>query len=293
MNGEDKETYSGQLLSSDSVDSLGEAGGLIDLAAVDETRASQEDAGLAGLGLVQGVELGVGNGLGNILLGNSARGNALENLDGLLGALADGGGRARELNSQETGVRVGEVGGRDGETGSAGGGLGEEAEARGPFDAGLAAEKGGKDGNLGLGRVVAGAGESNDDGVASSVARSLLTTEVLAGIGLQGLAASRGSGHVLEELADPLGEGIGSGAIGDDSDVGPGVDNVGEAGNVILVQVLLEGSRGSRVQGGTQTRVEGDGVGVVEGDSGDIGIESDLLEAENALNLLVEFVGWQ
>lgn len=92
-------------------------------------------------------------------------------------------------------------------------------------------------------------------------------------------------------MADPLGESLGGSAIGDNGDVGLGVDNVGEAGDVLLVQVLLEGGRGGRVQRRAETRVEGDGVGVVEGESGDVGVESSLLETENTLDFLVELVG--
>lgn len=241
---------------------------------------------------VQGGELGVGNGLLDILLADVAAGDALENLDGLLGALADGGGGTGKLDGQEAGVGVGEVGGVDREARGAGGGLGEEAEARSPLDGGLAAEEGGENGNLRLGRVDARAGESNDDGVSGAAARSLLTTKVLAGLGLEGLAASGGRGDVLEELANPLGEGVGSGTVGDDGDVGLGVDNVGEAGNVLLVQVLLVGSRRTGVEGGTETSVEGDGVGVIEGNGGGIGIEGGLLGVEDTLDILVELVGW-
>lgn len=240
---------------------------------------------------VQGGELGVGNGLLDILLADVAAGDALENLDGLLGTLADGGGGTGKLDGQKAGVGVGEVGGVDREARGAGGGLGEEAEAGSPLDGGLAAEEGGENGDLRLGRVDAGAGESNDDGVSGTAARSLLTTKVLAGLGLEGLAASGGRGDVLEELANPLGEGVGSGTVGDDGDVGLGVDNVGEAGNVLLVQVLLVGSRRAGVEGGTEASVEGDGMGVIEGNGGGIGVEGGLLGVEDTLDILVELVG--
>jgi len=38
--------------------------------------------------------------------------------------------------------------------------------------------------------------------------------------------------------------------------------------------------------------VESDGVGVVEGGSGDVGVEYSLLVVKNTLDVLVEFVGW-
>jgi hypothetical protein len=121
---------------------------------------------------------------------------------------------------------------------------------------------------------------------------SLLTTIVLGSLNLQGLAALRSRGNILEELTNPLREILGRSTLSNESDVRLGVNDVGVASNVLLVQVLLVGSRGSRIDGGTQTDMEGDGVSVVEGESVDIGIEGSLLEMENSLNILVELVGY-
>lgn len=254
-----------------------------------EAGSSLEDARSTELSLLKGVELGVGNSLGDVLLAHRAIRDALERLSGVLGGLANSGGRASKLNSQQAGVGVSEVGGRDGEASRPGGGLGEQAEARSPLDRGLATQQSSEDGNLGLRAVAVGAGEGDDHGVATSVVRPLLAAVVLGRLNLEGLAALRAGRDVLEELANPLGQGVGRRTVGDDSNVGLGVDDVGVASNVLLVQVLL-GSRQRRVYGGAEAGVEGDGVGVVEGQSGHIGVESSLLEVQDTLNILVELV---
>lgn len=118
----------------------------------------------------------------------------------------------------------------------------------------------------------------------------LLTTIVLGRLNLEGLAALGGSRDVLEELANPLRQGIGRGAISDNGDIGLRVGDVGVAGNVLLVQVLLVGRRQRRVYGGAETSVEGNRVGVVEGESGNVGIDSRLLEVKDPLDVLVELV---
>jgi hypothetical protein len=118
----------------------------------------------------------------------------------------------------------------------------------------------------------------------------LLTTKVLGGVRLESLATSRGRRHVLEELANPLGERIGRGTVGNKSNVGLSVSNVGVASNVLLVQVLLVRSGGAGEEGGAETSVEGDSVGVVESSGGDVGVEDSLLGVENTLNILVELV---
>lgn len=248
---------------------------------------------VAELALLESVELGVGNGLGDVLLGDGTAGDALERLDGLLSSLADRGSLAGELDGQETGVRVGDVGGLDGKTRQAGGGLGEQAEARSPLDGGLAAEERSENSKLGLGARDVSAREGNDHGVAGGVAGTLLATVVLGGLGLERLAALGRGGQLTEELTGPAGQRLGRGAVSDEGNVGLGVDNVGEAGNVLLVHVLLVGGRSRGVDGGTEARVESDRVGVVQSDGGSIGGESGLLEAEDALNLLVELVGWE
>ena len=283
-------TYSLHLLSSHRLDALHQAGRLERLASVDDTGSDEVQRRLTQLSLVQSIELGVGNGLGHILLANRAVGNALQGLDGRLSTLADGSGRAGELDSQETSVRVSQVRGRDGEASDIRSGLGEQAVSGSPLNGRLATEERGQHGNLRLGGGVGGAGEGNDHGVASGVARALLTTVVLGSLRLELLAGLRLGLDILEELADPLGEALGGSTIGDDGQVGLRVDGIREAGNVLLVQVLLVGGGRRRVDGSAKAGVERNGVGVVEGDSGNIGVESGLLKAEHALNLLVELV---
>jgi hypothetical protein len=62
-----------------------------------------------------------------------------------------------------------------------GSGLAELGETRGPLDGWLTAEKGRKDGDFGLVELAskrAGAGESDDHGVAAVMRNTLLTTVV-------------------------------------------------------------------------------------------------------------------
>lgn len=124
------------------------------------------------------------------------------------------------------------------------------------------------------------------------MAGSLLTTKVLGGLSLESLSAASGSRNALEELVDPLGQGLRASAIGDNGNVGLGVDDVGEAGNVLLVDVLVEGSGRGGIQGGTEARVEGHGVSVVQSKAGNIGVDGSLLVGQDSFNLLVELVGW-
>lgn len=278
------------MVSSNRLNGLGEAGSVEGLAGVDQGGTGQGDAGVAGLAS-QGIELGLGNGLADILLGNRALGNALESLDGLLGGLADGRSRSRELDGQETGVGVGQVGSGNGNARGVGGNLGEQGESSRPLDGGLTAQESSQDGNLRLGSRVAGAGEGNHHRVAVGKAGSLLTTEVLGGLVLQSLAALGSRGDVLEELADPLRQVVGGSAIGDHSNVGLGVGDIGIAGNVLLVEVSLVGGRGGQVQGSTKTVVEGDGVGTVEGQSTGIRVGHGGVDVKNPVDVLVELVG--
>lgn len=259
---------------------------------MDETGTGQQNAGATSAGLLEQVELGVGDGLGHVLLADGASGDGLKGLDGLLSSLANRGGGTRQLDGQKTSVRVGLVGGDNGETRSSGSGLGQEAEARGPLDGGLTTEKGSQNLDLGLGASGVGSGEGNHNGVARGVASSLLTTKVLGGLSLEGLSAAGGSRNALEELVNPLGQGLRASTVGDNGNVGLGVDDIGEAGNVLLVDVLLEGSSGGGVQGGTETRVEGHGVSVVQSEAGNVGVDGGLLVGQDSFNLLVELVGY-
>lgn len=88
------------------------------------------ECGIRLLGAIQNVELGVGNSLGDIFLADRAVGNGFEGLHGGLGTLADRGSGTRELDGEETSIRVSEVRGGDREAGGASGCLGEKAVAR-------------------------------------------------------------------------------------------------------------------------------------------------------------------
>ena len=286
-------TYSLQLLSRHGLDALHQGSRLERLASVDDTGSNHVQRGLTQLSLVQGIELGVGNGLGHILLANRAIGNALQGLDSRLSTLADSSGRARELDSQETGIRVSQVRSRDGKTSDVRGGLREQAVSRSPLDSRLTTEERSQDGNLRLRGSVGRAGEGNNHGIASGVACPLLTAVVLGRLRVELLAGLRLGLDILEELANPLGEVLGGSTIRDQGQVRLRVDSVGEAGNVLLVQILLGGGGGRRVDGSTKAGVERNGVGVVESDGRDIGVESGLLESEHALNLLVKLVRYR
>jgi hypothetical protein len=88
------------------------------------------ECGIRLLGVIQNVELGVGNSLGDIFLADRAVGNGLEGLHGGLSTLADGGSRARKLDGEETSIGVSEVRGGNRESGGASGCLGKKAVAR-------------------------------------------------------------------------------------------------------------------------------------------------------------------
>ena len=236
-------TYSLNLSRSNRGVALDEGGRLGGLGAVDEGRADREDRLLGGLRLVENVELGLGNGLGDVLIADGAGSDALESLDGLLGGLANGRGRAGKGDGQETGVRVDEVAGHS--VGSRGSGnLGEEGESRRPLDGRLAAEKGSEDGGLGAG---GGGGESDSDGIAGAALNALLSTVVGGSGGLDGLLA--GSRNLVEELGGPLAQGALGGTVADESNVGLGVDLLGERGDGVFVKVALRGSSGRGVHG--------------------------------------------
>ena len=269
---------------------MNKVGGLVSLASVDNAGANKVKARLAELCSVESIELGAGDRLGNLLLGHGAVGNALQSLNGSLGTGTNRGSRARQLNSQEAGIRVRNVGSRHVQANHVRGGLGEQAVAGRPLDGGLAAEESGQDSDLGLGRSVGGPRESNDHGIATGVGCALLTTVVLGRSSVKLLARLGRGLHVIEELADPLGDILRAGAVGDEGKRRLGVDSIGEASNVLLVQVLLGRRRRGGVDGGTQTSVEGNRVGVVEGEGSNVVVEVVLLDAQNRLNLLVELV---
>lgn len=248
---------------------------------MNKSGANRDDGFLGGLGLVKGIEPGVGNGLGDFVLADGASGNALESLDGLLGSLRDGRGGAGEGDGQETGIGVSEALGRGGGTGG-GGNLGEEGEAGRPLDGGLAAEERSKHGRLRAGRR-----EGDGDGVANLAVDALLTTIIGGGSSLGALA---GGGNLVEELGSPLGDGTLGGAVGDEGNVGLGVDLLGEGGNRVLIKIAVGGSGRLGIHGGTEAVVEGNGVSGVQRDGGRVGSDLELLEVDRESDLLVELM---
>jgi len=100
-------SYSFNGFSGDTIDGLGNSSRVVRLATIDDTRASEGDAGLAELVLVQKVKLGVGNGLLDILLARLAICYALEHLNRLLSTLADRGSGTTELNSKKASIGIG------------------------------------------------------------------------------------------------------------------------------------------------------------------------------------------
>lgn len=124
------------------------------------------------------------------------------------------------------------------------------------------------------------------------MAGALLTTVVLGGLCLERLTALGRGGHVLKELADPVGQGISGGTVSDNSNVGLGVDDVSVARDVLLVQVLVDRRSRGRIHRSTETTVEGNGVSVVEGEGRDVSVEGGLLQVQNSLDILMELVGY-
>lgn len=234
------------------------------------------------------VELGLGDSLGEVLLGDTTSSDGLETLDSLNGDLADGGTLAGDLDGEETSIGVGVVVSKGLGAGVGSGGLGEEAETGGPLDVGNTAEETDKDGSLGVGDAKGSTGEGNDDGVLAVLGNALLTTKVLGGGSVQ--VAGAGGGNTLEEGLNPLLETGLAGAIGDNGDVGLVVGEVGEGGDRVLVEVGRGRGVDGRVEGGTEAAVESDVVGGIEGDGGRV--ELGLLLVDAVLDELVELVGY-
>ena len=234
------------------------------------------------------VELGLGDSLGEVLLGDTTSSNSLETLDGLNGDLADGGTLAGDLDGEETSIGVGVVGGEGLGAGVGGGGLGEKAETGGPLDVGGTAEETDEDGSLGLAGAKGNTGETDDDGVLSVLGNALLTTEVLGGSVVQ--VAGAGGGNTLEEGLNPLLETGLAGTVGDNGNVGLVVGEVGEGSDRVLVQVGRGRGVDGRVEGRAEAVVESDGVGGIEGNGGRV--ELSLLGVDAVLDELVELVGY-
>ena len=255
---------------------------------MDEVGTGVDETGSADLAPSKEIELGLGDRLGQVLLGDGALGDALESLDRLLGGLSDGRGGAVDLDGQQAGIRVGVVGGGYVGTRSAGGGLGQEAEARSPLDVGLAAEESDEHVDLGRAGGERSTREAENQRVGALLGDTLLTTVVLGGG--RGQLGRRRLGNGLEERFDPLGQPDLVGTVGDDGDVGLGVGSLGEGRNGVLVQVARDGSGGGRVEGGAETVVEGNGVGGIQSEGR--GVDLGLLEMNDPLDILVELEGY-
>lgn len=283
-------TYSLQLISRHTLEVLDSSRNIERSTAADQLSTSGDNAGTGGFAGREEVELGLGDGLCEILLGDRAVSNGLDSLDSLLGSGFDAGSGAADGDGEETSVRVGVVLGISLNTGGVGGSLGEEGEASGPLDVGLTTEESGKDGNLGLVVAEGGTGEGDNVGVLSGAGSALLTTEVLASGGVKLQLARAGGGNGLEEGIGPLVQvGLGS-AISHQGNVGLVEDSLGVRGNAVLVQVRAQGGGGGREERFTKASVEGNRVSRVKGDVQ--GADAGLLHVENLLNLLVELVGY-
>lgn len=262
---------------------------------MDQTGASGLKTSVEGLQRLQSTELGQSNGLLDVLAGDLTGGGLLQDVNDVLGGGANLVGLAGESDSEETGVRVGVVLGRDVDLGESLGSLGQKGETRSPLDGGLAAQQSSQNGSLGLeagGAESAGTGEGDHDSVTGLGGDALLTTEVLASRGGLDAVLAGGStgGEVLEELTNPL-VNIGRvGASGDESDVGLGVGILGELSESIAGEVLLVGGALGGGLGGTQTAVEGNTVGGIDGNALGVGVDGLLLKLEEIADDLAQFV---
>lgn len=286
-------TYSLDLLLSNRLQSLGNLLKLEWLATLDETSTSGDKSSTELLNLLERAVLGTGNSLGDVLLGNGAFRDRLDDLDGLSSGAANSLSWAREADGKETGVGVGGVDGRNAGAWGGCGGLCEEGESWGPLDGGLAAQKSSEDSHLwlvgGASSEGCGAWEGNNVGVGGAGVGNALLTAVVLGCWARKLNLWS-SLDITEEFANPLGELSLSSSVGDNSDVGLGVSRLGELGDALLIQVLGEWGCGSWAQWCTETAVECDVVDRVGGDLGGVGCGSGLLEVDGVLNLLVVLV---
>lgn len=214
----------------------------------------------------------------------------LQSLDSLRGSTRDVLGGTADGDGKKAGIGVDEALGVDLRAGEVLAGLGEEREARGPLDLGLAAEEGTKDGDLrlvGATGVGAGAGEGDDNGVLAGVGDTLLTTIVL---GLGRLESLRGRGDAGEELVDPLGQLALLGAVGDNGKVALAVGLRGKLGDGLGLEVLAIGGRGGGDERGAQATVEGETVNGVQSKLAGVGEALLVGEVDERDNLFVENV---
>lgn len=283
-------TYCLDLLSSHRLVALQSTSNLKDLATVNQAVARRNHTRASQFVGRQQVELRLGNGLGQNVLGDTRLSNALDSLNSLLSTLANSSRRSRNLDREQAGVGVCQVLGHNGGARGGSGGLRQQGEARRPLDVGLAAKEGRQDGKVGLVGGEVETGESEDQSIGASERRALLAAVVLGGLGEELERACRRGGDVLEERLDPLRQVCLGGAIGNDSDIGLGVNSRGKVGNRVLAEVGAERGRARRVNRGTETLVEGDGVGVIESLRQGVVGEFALLQLQNVCNLLVELV---
>jgi hypothetical protein len=253
-------TYSLQLVSGHGLEVLSSGSNIERSTTTDQLSTSGNNTGTGGLAGGKKVELGLGDGLREVLLGDRALSNSLNGLDGLLGSGLDAGSRAADGDGKETSIGVSVVVGIGLDAGGVGCSLREKGEASGPLDVGLTTEKSGKDGNLGLVVAERSAGESDHVSVLAGARSALLATKVLGSSSVKLQLAGAGRGNGLEEGVGPLVEvGLG-GAISHEGNVGLVEDGLGKSGNGVLVQVGTEGSGGRREERFSEAGVEGYGV---------------------------------
>ena len=275
-----------------TVNLLGNLVDLVRLGVVDQTVTSKLQTGADVLAVLELLELGGGLCLGDLFAGDLTGGNLLDGINGGLGGLGDSLGGSGDGGVEETGVGVDGAGGLD--LGSLSSGLAELGEALRPLDGRLASKERAEDGDLGLVKLAgegAGAGESNDHGVAAVVGDTLLTTVVLGLVGTGVGLLERGAGDVLEELANPLGELAVVGTVGDDGEVGLRVGDLGVPLNGLGVEVLGVGRGRSGGGGDTEAAVEGEAVGGLGGHVGDAGEELLVGEVDHGEHFLGVDVG--
>lgn len=294
--GSTPETYILNLLLSDLLNGLGNLDSIVRLAAIDKSRASGLQTSLQVLKRLKGTELGQRSSLVDILTGHLASGNLVKNLHSLLAGRVNLVGLSGDGDGEETRVGVCVVLGRGANLREALGGLGQEREARGPLDGRLPAKERGEDGDLGpvaTGAEGAGTRECNHEGIAGLRRDTLLAAKVLRGdVWLDAVLAGTGrAGEFLEELTNPLRHVSRVGAAADKGNVGLRISLLGEFGESIHIEVLLNWDVEARDDVLTQTAVESQAVGDIVSQSLCVGRNSILLKPQELDNMLVQFMG--